>query len=69
MRQVISFWTPFLMTGLLCVMLYWNKDASWSAFVCFLPMSFFFIGAAFMEMHGNIRKLEERIKTLEAGKA
>lgn len=65
MRQLISFWTPFLMTALLSAMFYWNKESAWPTFVCFLPMSFFLIGTVFMELRGNVRALEERIKTLE----
>ena len=68
MRQIISFWTPFLMTALLCAMLYWDKESGWGSFVCFLPMSFFLIGSVFMEMRGEMRMLEEHIKALEADK-
>ena len=61
----ITFWIPFAFAVLLSGMMLWNRDAGWPAFYSFLPMAFFFTGSTFMELVKRIRRLEERIRTLE----
>jgi len=60
---------PFAFTALLCGMVlaarFSGTDAGLPAFYSFLPMSFYFLGAALYESCKRVRELEERIKRLE----
>jgi hypothetical protein len=67
-KSSIAFWIPFTFAAFLSGLMLWNREAAWAAFYSFLPMVFFFTGSAFMELAKRIRRLEERIRTLE-GKA
>src|SRR5262245_38267538 len=61
----VTFWLPFFFAALLSGITLWSKGAGWPAFYSFLPMAFFFTSSAFMELVRRIRKLEERVKSLE----
>jgi len=63
--RVINYWTPFLFVSLLCVLWLLNKDAAWPAFVCFLPMAFYFLSKGLTTLDTERCLLEKRVKTLE----
>jgi hypothetical protein len=53
----LAFWLPFAVATGLCWNLSGPQDA-WPAFYAFLPMPFFFVGAAFFMVIARIRALE-----------
>jgi hypothetical protein len=67
MRWIYSilFWIPFAFAVVLSEVMLEDRDSAWPAFYGFLPMTFFFTGAAFMELVRRIRKLENRLKLVE----
>lgn len=77
MRQKISFWIPAVFCGFLSLMplfaplLYPGGGDGWwrPAFFAFLPMCFFFVGAALLQMHKEVQSLRERLAQLEQKKS
>jgi hypothetical protein len=71
MKQKISFWVPALFCAFLSfIALFRSSGESWRpAFFCFLPMCFFFVGSALLQMHRQVRSLQERLEQLEQKRA
>ena len=57
------FWVPFAFAAFLCWEMLSDRENAWPAFYSFLPMAFFFIGAAFMVLVRRIGKLEKVIES------
>ncbi|MGA2140458.1 MAG: hypothetical protein ABSH14_16490 [Verrucomicrobiia bacterium] len=69
MRQMIGFWLPAVFCAFLAYIALSSSDESWRpAFFSFLPMCFFFVGMALMQMHREVRALRDRVAELEARK-
>jgi hypothetical protein len=69
MRQTIGFWLPAVFCAFLSYTALSSSDEGWRpAFFAFLPMCFFFVGNALLQMHREVRALRDRVAELEARK-
>lgn len=59
----VLFWLPFAFAVFLSWEMLSNREAAWPAFYSFLPMTFFFVGVAFMELAARIRRIENRLES------
>jgi hypothetical protein len=64
---LVSFWLPFVFAVLLCGLALVSREAAWPTFYSFLPLAFVFVAFAFGRLLGEIRRLEEKVRSLEAG--
>jgi len=61
----ILFWVSLGFVALFSAYMLWYRPVGWAPFYSFLPMAFFSIGVALIEVIKRIRGLEERIRVLE----
>jgi hypothetical protein len=66
--QTIGHWTPFAFCTLISLSASRNLDEAWGmgVFLSFLPMSFFFVGAATWQMQKEVRELRKQVMDLRA---
>jgi len=62
----ILFWTSLGFVAFFSAYMLWYRPVGWTPFFSFLPMVFFSIGVAVIELMKRIRRLEERLRALEA---
>ena len=73
-RKVTLPWVPFVfcafLSGMVMVMLKLTGHMEWAfpAFFCFLPMTFFFVAVALVDLRKDLKHLSDRIQQLEEGK-
>lgn len=70
MKQTVSHWIPAVFCAFLSVialsMQIGSDSWAWKpAFFCFLPMCFFFVGAATSQMQREIRELRKQLTELQ----
>jgi len=66
--MLISFWTPFVFAGLICFMTsMMAHEAPGPVFYASLPLAFMFVAFAFGRLYAEVRKLEAKVGSLEAG--
>ena len=59
----VQFWLPFAFAVLLSWEMLSNREFAWPAFYLFLPMTFLFVGAAFMGLVARIRRIENHLES------
>jgi hypothetical protein len=62
----VSFWLPFGFAALVCYLALKGREAAVPAFYSFLPLTFMFVAFAFSGLYGELRRLEQKIQSLEA---
>jgi hypothetical protein len=62
--EIAMFWVPFVFAAFLSFLVMRSPDSAWPAFYSFLPMTFFFVGAAFMVLVARVRRLERQVAVL-----
>jgi len=70
MKQTLGHWTPAAFCAFISLMALFastGSDAGWwrPAFFAFLPMCFFFVGAATSRMQREIRELRRQLAELQ----
>ena len=74
-KKTITHWMPAAFCAFISLIALFGSirspDSGWwrPAFFAFLPMCFFFVGSATMQMHGELRELRQRITELEQRRA
>jgi hypothetical protein len=63
----IAFWIPFACAAYLSWLMLENPESGWVAFYSFLPMTFLFVGFAFIVVSKRMQALEARIRAIEGG--
>ena len=63
----VTFWLPFVFAVLLCWLPLIFREAAAPAFYSFLPLAFMFVAFAFGRLLGELRRLEDKVRSLEAG--
>jgi hypothetical protein len=70
MKQTLGHWIPAAFSAFLSLIALYastGSDTGWwrPAFFAFLPMCFFFVGAATARMQGEIRELQKQLADLQ----
>jgi hypothetical protein len=64
----VSFWIPFVFAALLCFLALKLPEAAGLPFFSFLPLAFMLVAFAFGRLHGELRRLEQKVQFLEASR-
>jgi hypothetical protein len=60
----VAFWTPYVFTLVLCGLALFGREAASPAFYSFPPVAFMVVAFAFGRLHGEPRRLEEKVQAL-----